>query len=366
MGFWRDLFNFLWGVRTQQEPVPAPVPVPQEQQPAPPPPSTPPAPPDKLLPFPASVHQPIFVASGPFHPRMYSYYANGWVDAEGTTYIFASRVYQQPVFFRVDVSGRSVELGNMGVPYAGETEFWGWDRSGWINVVVSGRYLRHNPFTHAEEVLIDPAGLGPFNVHQAHSSRDGRTHCGTLLDRQTWQPVGTVVVTPEAVRMWTAQQELDESDIDESGRFVVVKEGKDNRVIALDTDHEYLITDQQGAVGHSGMGDGFMVGEENQTGQCVVWDLRRGTRTDLFATWNMGHLSVRGDRVLVSHAQQREIALVDRQTGEYRVIVPAGHVSLAGWDPADYDSQVRANLSPCGRRAVWLSDHGHALWMMEL
>ena len=63
--------------------------------------------------------------------------------------------------------------------------------------------------------------------------------------------------------------DFDECQIDRSGRWLVIKEnvdgrdGEDNRIIDLQTGVERLLLDSNGAAGHSDVGFGSMIAEDN-------------------------------------------------------------------------------------------------------
>ena len=74
--------------------------------------------------------------------------------------------------------------------------------------------------------------------------------------------------------------DYDECQIDKSGRWLVIKEnvdgrnGEDNRIIDLETGAEHVLLDENGAAGHSDIGYGYMVAEDNfnpQPGAVRVW-----------------------------------------------------------------------------------------------
>ena len=305
----------------------------------------------------------IKVADRVFHPRFYSYWANAWVREDGATFVFGGGLDNHAHFYRIDRDGRIHPLGAL-VPFAGTTEGWYWDADGWIYVPDGPRLVRVNPFTKRQVVAFDVSEKwSGVRIWQAHSSADGRAHCATLQRVDTWQKVATVICSGGTMWKLDARAELDESDIDAEGRWVVIKEGAgpDNRIVRLDTREERFVPDAEGALGHSAMGAGFAVGEADkpEPGRCVLVDLQSGERRDLFETWNRGPVAVRGSRVLVSNATARELALIDVRDGSYRTVL----TSIDGWG-TDYDSQVRANLSPCGTRACFMADG--AIHVLEL
>ena len=316
---------------------------------------------------PASIRpgQPILVTPGPCHPRFYSYWANVWLNPhDGATYVFAGKVPQRPTFWRVSKSGHVDELGPL-LAFPGETECWYWDVAGRVCLPDGPRLVRANPFDGQTEVLFDVSTKWPgTRIWQAHSSADGRVHCATLQSTETWQKVATVIARDGQLHRLDARQELDESDVDASGQWVLIKEGSgpDNRIVHVPTMHEKFLEDGRGAMGHCSMGTGFVVGEADKPGpgRCVQIDLDTLERRDLFPTWNMGHTAVRGSRCLVSHGQARELAIVDLRTGTYERLP----IELPEWEPGNYDRQVRANLSPDGSRVCYM--HAGTVYLLAL
>ena len=66
-----------------------------------------------------------------------------------------------------------------------------------------------------------------------------------------------------------AKGDYDECQIDKSGRWLVIKEnvdgrdGEDNRIIDLQSGAEQVFLDRDGAAGHSDLGYGYLVAEDN-------------------------------------------------------------------------------------------------------
>ncbi len=126
--------------------------------------------------------------------------------------------------------------------------------------------------------------------------------------------------------------DFDECQIDKSGRWLVIKEnldgrnGEDNRIIDLETGAEHVLSDENGAAGHSDIGYGYMVAEDNfnaQPGAVRVWrfdmDLRggqpatqqgQGTLVYQLSSWDsgLGHLAHGNSRAGVGLDQQMACA----------------------------------------------------------
>jgi hypothetical protein len=109
---------------------------------------------------------------------------------------------------------------------------------------------------------------------QLHSSADGRVHSATVKagESRNWKPLGCIVYREGADDPWRwfpAVGAFDEAQIDKSGGWLLIKEdvdgqdGEDNRIISLADGRERVLTDRQGAAGHSDNGFGYMVAADN-------------------------------------------------------------------------------------------------------
>ena len=305
------------------------------------------------IPPPSTPGRLIKVADGPFHPRFYSYWANAVVIGNNT-FIFAGDIGFNPQFYRVNAAGQSHSLGDMGQP-SSTTEGWYWDTTGNVYRIQDRHLLRANSFTGASEVVMS---IASGTLWQPHSSDDGLVHSATVKegDRKT----GTVVNYRGAQRFFAARGALDESHITKDGEMLIILEDQLNRVIPLsNADAEWSISQEDGAVGHADTGWDFIVGEDDQHGACVQWHLASHTRRELFKTWNMGHVAVRGKRALISNATTLTLDVLDLDSGAMRTAYTHG-INAGG----DYDKQVRANLSPDGSRACFMMNG--AVYLLEL
>lgn len=292
-------------------------------------------------------------ADGPFAPRMMSDRANAWVSGSHA-YVFAgSRATGGPLFFDVDLQGGHVTpLGPM-VPYVGETEFWYWTLDGSVMVAEGQRLHRINPFTGADDVVLDISAILPgHTLDQWHSSDDGGTHSATVKDA-AYQKVGTITVHNGKLDYWPKVGVLDESQVRRDGKGVLIKEdrgsGDDNRYIEFADRETYWRRDQDRGIGHSDMGPNYVVGEADKPdpGACVIWNLDRPHETPhvLFHTTNMGYISCRGGRCLLSDPTHISLVAMDG-SGVTPLIEHGGGSS--------YDDRVKANSDPTGRVATFM------------
>lgn len=295
---------------------------------------------------------------GPFHPRLYSYWANA-VVLDSTTWVFGGHTGFGPLLYMIQPSG-NIEPYAWSVP-AGTTEGWYWDREGWIYMPVEHNLLCYNPRTRNSRVV---AGL-PYLDHrliQCHSSDDGQVHSASVQDTNTWNITSWAVLRQDSITPIGFRGRPDECQVDASGQWLLTKE--------LNGDSElfnsiYRIADRahselglKDAIGHSDMGAGFIVGEDSNRGAAVQVDLATHERTIIFETWNMGHVSVRGNRALFSRHEKGILELRDLTTRQ--VLYTFNHGVISN----DYDVQVRANLSPCGTRATFTMNGD--LYVLEL
>ena len=95
-------------------------------------------------------------------------------------------------------------------------------------------------------------------------------HSATLRDSHTFALLGCMVYreSTKAFSYFPATGDLDECQVDKSGRWLLIKEnvdgvfGEDNRIIDLQPGPKMFL-DQHGAAGHSDNGYGYMVAQDN-------------------------------------------------------------------------------------------------------
>lgn len=326
---------------------------------------TPPAPtpaPPPVVP-PVGPSRPVRVTAdvdGEILNRTYPYWPAAWVEPDGKVLCFVGHTDGRPRFFRVDLaSGHAQRLGPL-LNYTSTGEGVYFDARGELYLCDGPRLRRVQPLGTADTVVLDISETHPgCRLFQAHSDDSGLCHSATV-ERITsdgpYERIGTVVQCLSGRLFFQAIGTLDESAVTSDGAFLIIKEDDDNRVIDLTNGSERRIGDRDRALGHSDCGASFMVGEADKPdpGACVYWDLRQPLTVNncrlLFPTLNMGHISVRGGRWLLSDATNLNISLVS----------PDGSVTVLhhhGIDSAgDYDKQVRAAMSPCGKVASYVAD----------
>lgn len=304
---------------------------------------------------PAQPRQPLrlTVAGDLVINRGYAYYSQVWDRGEDTLFAFVGVRNRPPIFFKIEHT-TITRLGSL-VPYLSEGEGWYWTRDGHVMLCDGPQLRRVNPFTTANTIVLDVSNSHPdCDLWQAHSSADGQTHSATVrqvVPDGAYLPIGTIVSRNGTVLPWfPADGTLDESHLDASGRWLVIEQSNDNVIVDLDTRTMRWLSNSDGALAHLDCGDGCAVGENDQIGACVVMDLTSPSlkQRPLFPTWSMGHVSVRGRRVL--HTDERAIRLIDVDTGAITPIIDHG---MTG---SGYDYQVHGNLDPAGRAAAYVSN----------
>jgi hypothetical protein len=135
------------------------------------------------------------------------------------------------------------------------------------------RMLRYDVQSRALATVFDASTHFGANKYlwQLHSSNDDRVHSATLRHASTYEMLGCVVYNEASHRatFLAKKGSFDECQIDRSGRWLITKEdvdgrdGEDNRIIDLQTGVEQTLIDAKGAGGHSAVGFGFMIAEDN-------------------------------------------------------------------------------------------------------
>ena len=107
-------------------------------------------------------------------------------------------------------------------------------------------------------------------IWQMHSSNDDRVHSATLRSRHLRDArLRRLQRSHGTGDLFRHEGDFDECQIDKSGRWLVIKEnvdgrnGEDNRIIDLQTGSRADLPRPNGAAGHSDLGFGYMVAEDN-------------------------------------------------------------------------------------------------------
>lgn len=285
--------------------------------------------------------------------RGYAYWPNAWLGPDGVALVLAP-TSDGPLLYEVDPEAGRVVRTIKASGFGGTGEGMYFDREGFLYALDGPRLRRWQPRGEAAGIVFDISDQFPgCRLWQAHSSEDGQVHSATVqrvVAEGAYPNIGTVVWRRGHLHWFPSPGALDESQIDASGEYLLVKEGDQNIIVALEAGITKTLSNAAGALGHSDCGAGFAVGEDDQAGACVWMDLQSLARRTLFRSWNMGTLSIRGGRCLLSDATNRVLSLLDLETGERRPLIEHG---MRG---TGYEYQVSAALSPCGRLATFVSN----------
>ena len=309
------------------------------------------------------------------------------------------------------VNKRNGETRNLGAMFPGDHSLaWatgeGWyfsrTRATTLYVNEGPRMLRYDVQARTFETVFDVSTKYSNRVvWQMHSSNDDRVHSATLRDGSSYEMLGCVAYREDRQQwfFFPKRGDFDECQIDKSGRWLVIKEnldgrnGEDNRIIDLETGAEQVLLDENGAAGHSDIGHGYMVAEDNfnaQPGAVRVWrfymDMRggqpatergQGTLVYQLASWNsgLGHLAHGNSRAGVSLDQQvacssnahrealprvNEIVCY-RLDGSLNTLVVAPNLAdlnASGGGNEDYWKMPKGNLDVTGEYFIWTANAG--------
>jgi hypothetical protein len=220
---------------------------------------------------------------------------------------------------------------------------------------------------------------------QMHTAYDDRTHSATVRDAGSGADLGACVFREATGRFILIERrgDYDESQIDKSGDWLVIKEnvdgrnGEDNRIVNVDTLTERVFLDEAGAAGHSDNGFGYMVSEDNwhaKPAAVRVWNLSdleappAGRLVYHSTEWGagVGHVShanasrdvpIGSQWVWVSNASQKAVPRANDiiafpLDGSLRVVVVAPNLVRFTGDL--YDDLPKGNCDLTGEYFVWL------------
>jgi hypothetical protein len=259
------------------------------------------------------------------------------------------------------------------------------------------RMLRYDVISKSSEVVFDVTsllGAGRY-IRQMHSSNDDRVHSATVKNSSTYQDLGCVVYDAGTGRhhFFPPRGDFDECQIDKSGRWLVIKENvdgqfnEDNRIIDLHTGAETVLYDQNGAAGHSDVGYGYIVGEDDKASQPFavrVWqfgpNLSSGSGRLVYhmPSWNgpgLGHIAhgnaqanlpIEQQIACSSNAGDLGLARTNeivcyRLDGSLRTLVVAPNMTdlnASGGGSDAYSKRPKGNLDVTGEYFIWTSNRG--------
>jgi hypothetical protein len=299
------------------------------------------------------------------------------------------------------------ETRNLGPLFPSESPFAWATAEGWyfsatrpttLYINDSNRLLRFDVNSKAMETVFDVRDhLGSDkHIKQMHSSSDDRVHSATVQDAN-WRMLGCVAYIEDQRRAVyvAATGDYDECQIDKSGRWLLIKQdvdgrdGEDNRIIDLQSGNEQVFLDRDGAAGHSDLGYGYLVAEDNMyatPGAARVWQFGQDLRgngqgivvynlTDWSASAGLGHISHGNARAGVPVAQQMACSSsAERQNlprvneivcfrldGSRNVLIVAPNMTdlnASGGGSDDYSKRPKGNLDPTGEYFIWTTNMG--------
>jgi hypothetical protein len=276
----------------------------------------------------------------------------------------------QPILLHVDkATGTVTNQGPIGPGGTGEGWYFSATRPTSLYFHQGPQMIRHDVATQQAEVVFDISTDFPgCRVWQMHSSDDDQVHCATVervVSDGPYVKIGCVVADARRgqQRFFPTLGDFDECQVDTTGTWLVIKETLGrliNRVINLDTGSEIQV---DLALGHSDVGAGSMTGEDahGNRWEVVTIDLATMTRRLDFhgiGEWGsgMGHVSVRGNQVLLSN-KDRDLGVVPLD-GSCTIQIIAPNLVDQNAGDGDYDRMPKANLDPPGEFAA-LTANGH-------
>jgi len=274
----------------------------------------------------------------------------------------------------------------------------GWYFSGTMpNAIYLNRgasLLRYDVVTHQMQTVFDAApqyGSDKY-IWQIHSSSDDRVHSATLRSSVNYEMLGCLAYREDTRQLsyFPRNGDMDECQVDQSGRWLVIKEnvdglyGEDNVIVDLQTGTQTTLLDQNGAAGHSDNGSGYMVYSDN-------WNnLPNAVRVFEFGTnqmqaplvysnmdWTVaapGHVSLANSRPGLPVREQFACGSGVNRTNSSRaneifcfrldtsldvlVVAPVMSDLNASGGGDDYSKMPKANLDPTGQYLIWTSNMG--------
>ena len=285
---------------------------------------------------------------------------------------------------------------------SGEGWYWSRTRQNVLYMNDGPRMLRYDVMSKQFETVFDVSTqYGNKYIWQMHSSNDDRVHSATLRDGSSYAMLGCVTYRVDQRRFdfFASKGDFDECQIDKSGRWLVIKEnldgknGEDNRIIDLETGVERVLYDENGAAGHSDIGFGYLVAEDNfnpRPGAVRVWrfdgDLQggqpggssgQGALVYQLSSWQggLGHLAhgnskpglpIEQQMACSSNANREALPRINeivcyRLDGSLNALIVAPNMTdlnASGGGSDDYWKLPKGNLDVTGEYFIWTANAG--------
>ncbi len=314
-----------------------------------------------------------------------------------------------PTLFSINKS--SGETKNLGPIFAADSPYSWASGEGWyfsrtrqhaLYINDGPRMLRYDVMSRSFETVFDlSTQFANRYIWQMHSSNDDRVHSATVRDASSYEMLGCITYREDQSRFdfFPKRGNFDECQIDKSGRWLVIKEnldgknGEDNRVIDLETGVERVLADENGAAGHSDIGFGYMVAEDNfssQPGAVRVWrfdgDLSggqpasssgQGALVYQMSSWTggLGHLAhgnsqpgvpIDQQMACSSNANREALPRINeivcyRLDGSLNALIVAPNLTdlnASGGGTDDYWKLPKGNLDVTGEYFIWTANAG--------
>jgi len=293
--------------------------------------------------------------------------------------------------------GPLFDVGNRFRDATAEGWYFSGTRPTTLYMLDGSKLVRYDVEAKTFETVFDVAPTYGSNryVWQPHSSDDDRVHSVTLRDTSTRAMLGCLVYREDTstYSYFPSMGGFDECHVDKSGHWLVIlddvdgRNAQDNRIINLDTGAETVLLDEDGAGGHSDLGNGYLVGEDDWAGDpgtARLWkfdEAMQPTATQGVVTYHtmnwsadLGHVSHGNARPGVAPSQQyacssnatrldlarsNEIVCF-RLDGTLDVLVVAPvmtNLDAAGGGD-DYSKHPMGNLDVTGEYFVWTTNLG--------
>jgi len=348
-------------------------------------------------------------------PVGYSYWSNINNHAGSDTMLIFLGLHRQrggggPTLFSFNKrTGQTANLGPLfGADHplswsTGEGWYFSATRPNALYILDGARLQRYDVSSHTLETAFDASSQFGTDKYlwQAHSSADDRVHSATLRQNSTYEMLGCVVYSEATQRAsWFPKKgDFDECQIDRSGRWLVIKEnvdgvnGEDNRIVDLQTGHEQVLTDPNGASGHSDLGFGYQIAEDNFNrlpGAVRRWNLSadmsggqpatvagQGELVYQLASWSsgIGHIAfgnaqssrpIEQQTACASNASRERLPRVNeivcfKLDGSLQTMVVAPNMTdldAAGGGPDDYSKLPKGNIDVTGEYFIWTANAG--------
>jgi hypothetical protein len=267
----------------------------------------------------------------------------------------------------------------------------------YINEPGGNRFYRYDVLAKTSSLVFDATthfGSGTY-IWQLHSSNNDLVHSFTLRSQSDYSMMGCGAYK-EDTQQWfyyAARGDFDECQIDASGRYLLIKEnvdglyGEDNVVEDLQAGTESVLLDQNGAAGHSDMGFGYMVAEDNffsQPGAVRVWsfdkpftDTSQGKLVFETNSWDFGssHISHTNavstlpstsqyvctsevSRLTLLHGNEVVCYMLDGSLNVMPIAPVMTNLDASGGGTDDYWKLPKGNLDVTGQYFIWTTNLG--------